>query len=185
MSRKKITIAILTLLITIKFLYIPWTEWANEIQSSNNRLSSYYAKQEKVIENEVLISQQLKKHKENFSTFVKLLPEIKAENKTNTLWFSLVDSVKSEDIKVYSQKVDFEEKVTDNIGYVTGSFNISGAADDVIKAIVELEAKAPYVFLEKLKLTQKKKKKNQTLIAQLYLRKWFIKQNGELSEFNK
>ncbi len=181
MNRKKATLVILTLLISIKFIYLPWSEWCSEIQGSTARLNSYNAKQQQVIDNEALISEQLNKHKSNLMRFVEPLPTIKAGDKANTLWFSLLDSIKSEEIKIYNQRVNFEQYITEEVAYVTGTFYISGGAIDVTQAVLKLEAKAPYVFLEQIKLTRKSDKK-ETLVAQLYLRYWFSNVMREPSE---
>ncbi|MBU2869360.1 hypothetical protein [Colwellia sp. E2M01] len=177
MNKKQVTLIILALLISIKFIYLPWSEWTSEIEDSTARLSAYNAKQQLVIENEVLTREQLEKHKSNFVQFIKPLPTIKIGDKANTLWFSLLDSVKSKDIKIYNQRVNFEEYVSDDVGYVTGTLYISGEPIDVIKAILKLEEQGPYVFLEQIKLNGKISRKDENLVAQLYLRQWFLKRD--------
>lgn len=177
MNKQKITLAILALLISIKFILLPWTEWVTEIQDSTARLSAFNTKQQQVIENETLINDKLTIHQNNFTHFVKDLPTIKPGDKANTLWFSLIDSMKAKEIKTYNQRVEFEEYITDDIGYVTGTFYMSGKASDVMQAILTLEAKAPYVFLAQLKVIRSPGKKTESVVTQLYLRYWFSQNN--------
>lgn len=177
MNKQKVTLAILVLLISIKFVFLPWSDWATESQSATTRLSQFDIKQQQVIENELLIGDNLIKHQNNLSSFIDNLPVIKSGDKANTLWFSLIDTIKNEEIKVYNQRVEFEEYITENIGYVTGRFYMSGNASDVMQAVLTLEAKAPYVFLEQLTLNRSPGKKEESMVTELYLRYWFTTNN--------
>jgi hypothetical protein len=76
---------------------------------------------------------------------------------------------------VSSQKVEFEERVTNNIGYITGSLTISGKATDVIQAILSLEAKSPAVFLDKLNMNNGGRPEKGNLLAQIYIGYWFTR----------
>lgn len=173
MDNKKKILAILATLIFIKFFYLPWSEWATETEEKNIRLSSFNNKQKQVIAKEAQIEKKLKKHKENLVAFIDNLPLINQGEKANTLWFSLVDSVKVSDIKIYNQRVEFEDLITDDIGYITGTVSISGKASDVMQAVLALEAKSPYVFLDQLKLSRSSGSRKEDLVAQLYLGYWF------------
>jgi hypothetical protein len=182
MNKQKVTLAVLAILISIKFILLPWNEWVIESQEATARLSNFEKKQQQVIENEALIHDKLSIHKQSFEGFVDNLPTIKSGDKANTLWFSLVDTIKTEDIKVYNQRVEFEQFITDNVGYVTGTLFIKGNASDVMQAVLKLEAKAPYIFLEQVKLIRSPGKKVESLVTQLYLRYWFSQVNKIESE---
>lgn len=177
MNKQKATLAVLAILISIKFILLPWNEWVIESQETTARLSHFDEKQQQVIENEALISDKLRIHKQSLLDFVDHLPTIKSGDKANTLWFSLLNTIKTENIKVYNQRVEFEEFITDDVGYVTGTLYIKGNASDVMQTVLKLEAKAPYVFLEQVKLVRSSGKKVESLVAQLYIRYWFSQIN--------
>ncbi|MCJ8320996.1 MAG: hypothetical protein MJK12_15260 [Colwellia sp.] len=177
MNKQRTALAILALLIAIKFVYLPWSDWVIDSQAASQQLKKFDEKQQQVIDNETLIHDQYNKHRKSFDEFIEQLPTIKSGDKANTLWFSLIDTIKAEEIKVYNQRIEFEEYVTDDVGYVTGTFSISGNSSDVMQAVLQLEAKAPYVFLEQLKLTRSQGKKSESLVVQLYLRYWFTQIN--------
>jgi hypothetical protein len=177
MNKQKVALVIIGLLVSIKFIFLPWTEWVTEIDSKSARLSSFDDKQQQVIANESLFTEKLALYQNELSTFVEKLPEIKSGDKANTLWFSLVDSLKVEGIQVYSQRVEFEEYVTEDLGYVTGTFYIKGNAENVMQVLLNLESKAPFAFLEQMRLIPSPKKKTDSLVTQLYLRYWFTKLN--------
>jgi len=173
MNKQKTTLVILASLILIKFLLLPWNDWVNETESDISRLKVFESKQKQVIENELLIRDELVKYQANFSLFIENLPTVKSGDKANTLWFSLIDTIKKDEIKVYNQRVEFEEYITDDVAYVTGVFYMSGLAKDVMAAVLKLESKSPYVFLEQLKLIRRQGKNKEDLVVQIYLRAWF------------
>jgi len=175
MTRQQITLLLLTLLLAIKFIYLPWDEWATTTQNNAAQLNVFHKKQQQVIDNEQLISDKLKLLQQQYKAFSDKLPSIKAGGKANALWFSLVDSLKTKDIKVYNQKVEFEQYITDDIGYVAGSLFISGKAVEVMPAILALETKAPYVFFDQLKLIKSSGSRSENMVTQLYLGYWFSK----------
>lgn len=177
MNKQKATLAILAVLLSVKFVFLPWGEWIDENQDATARLSTFDDKQQEVIKNETLILDKLNSHKKSISSFVENLPTIRKGDKANTLWFSLIDTIKTKDIKVYNQRVEYEELITDNVGYVTGIFYMSGSAADIMRTALALEAKAPYVFLEQLKLSRSPGKNKEALVAQVYLRYWFSQIN--------
>ena len=181
MNRNKIFLALMVLLISIKFVYLPWTDWVVEIEETNSRLSAFNTKQQLVINNENLINEKLTEHKLQLTAFTDNLSLINQGEKANTLWFSLVDSIKVNDIKVYNQRVEFEQYITDDVGYITGTVSISGKASDVMQAVLTLESKSPYAFLEQIKFSRGSANRKELLVAQLYLGYWFSKKAEEES----
>jgi hypothetical protein len=173
MIKNKLVFTLLAALLLLKFAYVPWSDWVDEKQQSISQLSAFYNKQEQAINNKNLLQQKFDEHQKYLSNFKELMPKLNTNEKANTLWFTLIESIKNKDIKMYNQKVEFEETITNNIGYITGSVSISGEATHVMQAILTLEAKAPTVFLDKLSLNRTGKANNEILVAQLYIGYWF------------
>lgn len=176
MKQKKIILFILSLLIGIKFAYLPWSQWLDEQKTKVNQSMLFSMKQQKAIANQALLKVKLAEHEKDLASFVALLPALNENEKANTLWFNLIESIKDDSIKVYNQKSEFESLVTQNIGYVMGTFYLSGNAVDVMKAVLSLEKKSPFVFVDKLVLNRQGKsvRNKETLVVQLYVGYWFI-----------
>lgn len=175
MKQKKIILFFLALLVFIKFAYQPWSQWLDEQQSKIDQLMVFSIKQQKAIANQDLLKTKLVEHEKIIATFVGALPALSEGEKANTLWFNLIESIKNDSIKVYNQKSEFESLVTSNIGYVMGSFYLSGNAVDVMQAVLVLEKKSPFVFLDKLVLNRqgRSRSKKEALVVQLYVGYWF------------
>jgi len=173
MIQNKFVYIFLAVLLLIKFAYVPWSDWVDEKQQSVSQLSAFYDKQEQAVNNKSLLQLKLDEHQQYLSTFKDLMPKLSKNEKANTLWFTLLESIKNKDIKMYNQKVEFEEFVTNDISYITGSVSISGEATHVMQAFLKLEAKAPTVFLDKLSLNRTGKAHKEILVAQLYIGYWF------------
>lgn len=181
MRHKKIIIALLSILLGLKFVYLPWSDWVDEKQQAIAQLSAFADKQQYAIQNEEKIKLKLEELQQHLHDYNDLLPKLKENEKANTLWFSLIESLKSPELKIYNQKVEFEETVTQDVSFITGSLSISGDAASVMKAILSLESKAPVVFLELLNLNRTTRAQNETLVAQLYIGYWFSQQQVETS----
>jgi len=181
-KQKKLILSLLALLISIKFIYLPWRGWLDSQQQKIEQLQSFSAKQDIAINNKALLKSKLIEHEAKLDKFVENIASLNIGDDSNTLWFNLIESIKNKNIKVYNQKSEFESLVTEQIGYVTGSFFISGNPSDVMKAIIQLELKSPYVFIDKLVLKRGTKKgiKNEKLTAQLYVGYWFIRKGVEI-----
>jgi len=173
MIQNKFVFTLLAVLLLLKFAYVPWADWADETQQSVSQLSAFHEKQAQAINNKGLLKQKLDEHQQYISSFKGLMPTLNKNEKANTLWFTLIESLKNKDIKVYNQKVEFEDLVTNDIGYITGSLSISGKAKHVMQAFLALEAQAPTVFLDKLHLNRKGRTDNESMVAQLYIGYWF------------
>lgn len=173
MIQNKFILALLGILLVTRFVYVPWSEWIAEKQESNARLSTFNEKQLQAVENKTRLQSALDVQQRSIAEFKSLIPKLGKNQKANSLWFSLIESHKNKDIKIYNQKVEFEEPVTNEISFITGSLTISGKAQDVMQTVINLEHKTPSVFLDKLNLNQSGRGKSDKLIAQLYLGYWF------------
>lgn len=171
MKNKKVVLSLLLLLLGLKFAYIPWLSWGEERVANIERLQLMQAKQERLIQKKSDLLTHANTLSELKNSFVSQLPETKNGSTSSTLWLNLVKSIKVDGVKVYNQKVQLESLVLDNVGYVVGSFYISGKAHDVMALVSSLEQKQPYVFFEKIKLTRPKQKEK--LTVHLYLGYWF------------
>ena len=178
MIQNKFVFILLAVLLLIKFAYLPWSEWADQKQDSTGQLSAFNNKQQNAIGNEALLTQQLEELEQSLDAFTSELPSLGKDEKTNALWFKLIESLKKDSIRVYNQKVDFEELITSKLGFITGSVSISGPAEEVIQAVLSLEAKAPSVFLDKLHLNQSGKSSKDIFVAQLYVGYWFSRKEA-------
>jgi hypothetical protein len=173
MIQNKLVFSFLAALLLIKFAYVPWSDWVDEKQQSISQLSAFYDKQEQAINNKSLLKLKFDEHQQYIDTFKGLMPTLNKNEKANSLWFTLIESLKNKDIKLYNQKVEFEGPITHDISYITGSLSISGKASHVMQAFLSLEAKAPTVFLDKLHLNRSGKANNDTVVAQLHIGYWF------------
>lgn len=179
MKQKQLILFILVVLVSIKFAYLPWATWLEMKEESNARLASFLYKQQQAINNETLLEEKLTEHKKEIESFVNKLPSIQANQKANALWFSTIESIKNDNIRIYNQKVEFERDVTKDIGYITGRLSINGDAKAVSVALFSLENMAPNAFVDQLTLTRAKGSKSDNLVAQLYLGQWFIRKEDD------
>ncbi|GLX77584.1 hypothetical protein tinsulaeT_09240 [Thalassotalea insulae] len=173
MKHRKLYLNALLVLLVIKFIVFPWIDWVEEKEFAVSQLVSFYEKQEFAINNEKAIQAHLDNVETALSTLKKPMELLDKEKSANTLWFKLIDSLKSKNVKIYNQKVEIENLLTADVGYVTGRFFISGDATEVVKSILHLESNAPYVFLEQVNLNALKGAKSGELVAQLYVGYWF------------
>lgn len=178
MKHKKSIIFLLAMLLIVKFIYLPWNEWAEEKQVAINQLSLFHEKQKKAIENQDALILAYEKNQKALGKFVGGLSDLDSSEKANSMWFRLFESIKSDELKIYNQKIEFEGDVTEKFGYVVGSLSLSGRASTVVNALVTLEKNAPYVFFDSLILSRPGGANRDNLIAQLHVGYWF-KRNEE------
>lgn len=171
MENKKNILFILFALIGIKFVFIPWLDWVDAQALNNNKLMTISSKQANLIENKELLAKSVEATEQIVIAFLDNVPETTESLTANTLWLNFVESIKNKNVKIYQQKVEFETLVLENVGYVTGTFYISGSSFDVMNVLSTIEKNSPYAFFEQIKLTGFKDQNK--LTVHLYLGYWF------------
>lgn len=173
MKHKNLALALLGLLIFIKFVYLPWDSWVESIELENVRLSLMNNKQRKAINNEQLALKNLELHEDNLQEFSGGLPSLNSEQKINLYWLNLASEIKNKGIKVYNQNVEFISPISNSLGVVTGTLSISGNANKVIESVIQLEMKSPSLFIGEIKLSKPSINSNSELVAQMIVGHWY------------
>lgn len=152
MKNKPLLLALLAVLVIVKFILVPWLEWVNQKTANINQLSVNEMRLSNVQQRSVQLMAQQKAIDENYATLESVWLKVPASQRTVQVLKHLEALAKNNNVELNARNTGQVDE--NNTTTLPASAFVRGKPQDVYRLIAQLESGSPRILFSAIRLVK-------------------------------